>query len=362
MATGTPLPYNRGMTQLDLLLPFGLPPKEMARDLLRELKTPALAMLLARANRTEYRISDGFARALPHETWLARQFGLAANDDVDCSPTLAAHAMRSFGLTAEAGAWFIVQPVHLHIARDHLVLIDPRQLKLSEEDSRALFEVVKPLFEESGTSLLFGDAQTWFMRQDDWLSMLTSTPDAACGHNIDIWMPKGPHERAWRRLQNEIQMHWHSHPINDQREMTGLKPVNSIWLWGGAPFADQAPRGKFEETFTLSGTTSLFSKLGSRHGLANTATDIIETRPQHGLLIVDSLIEPAMAGDWSEWLGIFQQLETTWFAPLLDALRIGMLDRLSVTVSHNTILATHVTSKSSLRKFWCKPSLSRLST
>lgn len=37
------LPYNRGMTQLELLLPFAMPPAEMARDLLRELNMPALA-------------------------------------------------------------------------------------------------------------------------------------------------------------------------------------------------------------------------------------------------------------------------------------------------------------------------------
>src|SRR5947209_13370435 len=144
MAASTPLPYNPGMTQLDLLLPFGLPPQEMARDLLRELKTPALAMLLARAHRTENQAFDGFARALPHELWLAQQFGLSSPVGTDSSPALTASVMQRFGMTAENGTWFIVQPVHLHIARDHLVLTDPRQLRLSEQDARNLFDIVKP--------------------------------------------------------------------------------------------------------------------------------------------------------------------------------------------------------------------------
>jgi hypothetical protein len=348
------------MSHLDLLLPFGLPPQEMARDLLRELNTPALAMLLARAWRIEHCVSDGFARALPHEIWLAQQFGISAAAETDSSPALAIQAMQRFGLAPEAGVWFILQPVHLHVARDHLVLTDPRQLTLSEQDARVLFEIVQPLFEESGTTLLYGDANTWFLRNDDWLSMLTSTPDAASGHNIDIWMPKGPHERDWRRLQNEIQMHWHAHALNDQRGMAGLKPVNSAWLWGGAATTAQASQSRIEETFSLPEAGSPFSTLGAKQSRINSAADIIHARPQHGLLVLDTLIGPALAGDWSTWLGSFQQLETTWFAPLLDALKNGQLDQLSISLSHNTALATYAARTASLRKFWCKPSLSCL--
>jgi hypothetical protein len=79
------------------------------------------------------------------------------------------------------------------------------------------------------------------------------------------------------------------------------------------------------------------------------------------MLVLDNLIESAMTSDWSEWLGIFQQLEANWIVPLLDAVKNGRLDQLSITVSHNTALASYAVSKSSLRKFWLKPSLSRLS-
>jgi hypothetical protein len=156
-------------------------------------------------------------------------------------------------------------------------------------------------------------------------------------------------------------MHWHSHAINEQREMTGLKPVNSIWLWGGATTATQAPSSKIEETFTLSGSNSLFGRLGSKQHPIHSATDILQAKPQHGLLVLDSLIESAMASDWAEWLSIYQRLETDWFVPLLNALKDGQLERLSLTVSHNTGFATYATSTSSLRKFWVKPSLARLS-
>jgi hypothetical protein len=223
-----------------------------------------------------------------------------------------------------------------------------------------LFDIAQPLFEESGKTLLYGDAQTWFLRAGDWQALQTSSPDAACGHNIDIWMPKGENERDWRRLQNEIQMHWHAHAINDAREAIGLKPVNSVWLWGGASTDAAVTPGKIEETFTPNGARNAYAAPGSRHLPASSAQDLINAKPQHGLLVLDHLIEAALAGDWAEWLGQFQALETEWFAPLLDALGNKQLDRLSITISHNTALSTFAAGKSSLRKFWRKPSLARL--
>lgn len=351
------------MTQLELLLPFAMPPAELARDLLRELKMPSLAMLLARASRSAHQISDGFSRALPHEYWLARQFDANAASDSDNSPALATSAMRSFNLPAETGVWFILQPVHLHISRDHLVLTDPRQLQLAESNARALFDIVQPLFEEVGKTLLYGDAQTWFMRADEWHALQTSTSDAACGHNIDIWMPKGPHERDWRRLQNEIQMHWHGHAINDEREASGLKPINSVWLSGGAEAKQTSiPITKFEEVFTFSNMRKPFAALAKKQITINSTADILNENPQHGLLVLDNLIEPALAGDWSEWLMRFQAMEERWFEPLLKALQESRLDKLAITISHNTAYSTYAISKSSLRKFWAKPSLARLTS
>ena len=55
-----------------------------------------------------------------------------------------------------------------------------------------------------------------------------------------------------------------------------------------------------------------------------------------------------------------QAMESIWFAPLLEALKNGQLDQLSITLSNNTALSTIISSKSSLRKFWRKASLTRL--
>lgn len=353
------LPYNRGMSHIEILLPFGLPPPELAPDLIRQLKAPALSTLLGRARivplAPDWQNLDGFENALPHETWLAQHFGLAENLLQGGNLPVAATAMNMFGLNPDDGFWFLLQPIHIHVTRDHLVLTDQRQLPISEQEARTLFDLVEPLFTEYGMALRYGDAHTWFMRADAWNSLRTSTPDAACGHNIDIWMPKGDGERDWRKLQNEVQMHWHDHAVNQEREMRGQKPVNSLWLWGGTPSAMQPAQSRFTAAINL---PEWMGDLGQSRGM--TAEQLISAAPQQGLLVLDALLESALASDWGYWLQHMQELELHWFAPLLDALKSGKISSIGLILNHNKELRSYRTSRMALRKFWLQPSLNKL--
>jgi hypothetical protein len=358
--------YNRGMNDLDILLPFGLPPPDTARDLIRECRTPALAMLLARGALTRQAV-DPFARALAHESWLAQQFGLGsppynAVPATDNSPPVAHAAMLALGLPAVEGHWFLLHPTHIHIARDHLVLTDMRQLSLDEQQARALFDAAAPLFEEIGRPLLYGSPDTWFMRADDWPQLRTATPDAASGRNVDIWMPQGEGDRAWRKLQNEIQMHWFAHPLNEQRETQGLKPVNSLWLWGGADPASlpQDKANAYDACFNLSGWMRSLDLLTGHAQHGANAAQVVQTPGQRGLLLLDALTEPGLTNEWGYWLERIEILERDWFAPLLAALRNGELHSLRLVLGGQERIAECAVTRNALRKFWVKPGLQRL--
>ena len=360
------------MSDIEILVPFGLPPAELAPDLLRNMTLPAIATLLARSAVSPTAVGsttdlpagvhDDFARALPHEGWLARRFGMQSALQAGGSPPVAAALLRSFGVPTDAGHWFVLQPVHLHIARDHLVLTDPRQLALDESDARTLYKVASQAFDEAGLTLHYGSAEYWFVRADHHRDLQTATPDATCGRNIDIWMPQGDSARAWRKLQNEVQMAWYRHAVNEARESGGAHPVNSLWLWGGAevPAAESVSTSLPDTLFGFAGWLAAFAESATTSQPMPEPAQVAAGKSARAMLMLDALIEPALAGDWGRWLECWHDIEARWFAPLLTALTDGRIDRISLLLSDGNRLREWSATRTSLRKFWAKPALTRL--
>jgi hypothetical protein len=223
----------------------------------------------------------------------------------------------------QEGYWFILQPVHLHIARDHLVLTDQRQMVINEDESRTLFDSAAPLFQELGYDVRFGDARHWFVRADDWHGLRTTTPDAAAGHNVDVWLPAGEHARAWRKLHNEVQMLWHGHPLNETRELHGQPRINALWLWGG---------GSPEQSVEM-----------------------------HQEITTDeALITSALADDWGRWLTTMQDLDQAIIAPHMHKLQSNDIDSLTLQLSDTTRVRRWRATRFGLKKFWRTPSLANL--
>ena len=344
--------YNLGMTDITLALPFALPPPELAKDLIRALQTPALAMLLTRHSHFQYSVFDNNSRVLPHEAWLAHTLGLAsAPQQADTGAPLATACMRGCGLAAQAseGHWFLLQPSHVQISRTHMLLSDLRALQLGEADSRALYDVARPYFEEVGKTLLHGAPGLWFMRADDWAGLNTASPDATTTQSMTDWLPEGAQARDFRRLQNEVQMLWHEHPVNQARQASGLQPVNSCWLWGGASPA--APSGQL----SIAGGEPWMQALAKP--VQPSAAQLIA---QPGTVMLAELVAAAQAGDWAEWLMRMQRLEQEWFTPLLAALKDGRIGSIRLMLSHRQGWTSVTSNKLAQRAFWRKPTLNPL--
>lgn len=335
------------MTDVTLALPFSLPPPELAPDLARHLKTPALAALLSKTASTHLEQDDAGIRHLPHERWLARQLGAGA-------PAFASLAMRGFGLDPAGGGWFMVHPAHIEIARSHLLLNDLRQLALSDAHSRSLFDAVLPLLGESGVDMLYGEAGTWFMRCAAWEGIDTASPDAAAGLDISFFLPTGARSAALRRLQNEIQMLWHDHPANREREGQRLVPVNAIWTWS----ADGAHAGPASRLFTCGATGWMDALARASGGRMLDVEDIAAAAG--GILWCGQLEAPAIAQDWSGWVVAMQELETRCFAPLLAAVRSGAVRRARIVLTGRDKLLETGTTALAQRKFWRPANLGAL--
>ncbi|MFC5478202.1 hypothetical protein [Massilia suwonensis] len=340
------------MSQLTVVLPFALPIPEFAPDLVRSLQAPALGALLSRTSSRQRVPLNDAVRALPHEQWLAKALGLADGG----GPAWAAAAMRRFGVKPEAGTWFIVNPIHIEIARTHLMMGDPRHLGLSEPESRALFDTALPYFEEAGHTLVYGDAGTWFMRADDWAGLDTATPEAALGMDLTDWMPAGERAAAFRRLQNEVQILWHTHPVNAVREARRLPPVNAFWAWGAAD-AGRLPAPNAPTLAVLDDGGVVEHLADARvEDLAQFAAGI----DGDTILYCASAAPYAVGADWGGWIAQLQQLEAALFAPILDALMKRRLREVRLVLSHRDALAEFTTTAMAQRAFWRRISLDSL--
>jgi len=358
------------MAHISLVLPFALPAPEFASDLVRALDAPALAALLSRTSNAAFHPLEASARVLPHELWIARALGLAHGT----APGIAASAMRGLGLDPLDGTWFIVNPGHIQIAHSHLMLVDTRQLGLLDADSRALFEAARESCEEAGHALLYGTPDTWFLRADEWEGIQTASPDAAVGMNLTDWVPTGNQARAFRKLQNEVQVSWYTHPVNAARESRGQAPVNAIWPWGAASLAAEHAQklvARAAGKLAPPPSVSAWDTPGWLDALADRRLDDLDdiagkltAGPDAGeggrLLVCGSAAAPAIAADWHGWLQVMHHYEAALFAPLLAALKQGRIKSLRLVLSHRDGHLDTTTTPMAQRKFWRRPTLEAL--
>lgn len=349
--------------RLHLLLPFALPTAADASSALHDLSSPALDKLLARATLVERVAGEDFQRTLPHERWVARQFGAVASNAADEAP-LAPYMLLADGGTPGDDQWACVEPVHVRIAHDHLVLIDPSALDLTDEDAAKLLAVAKPLIEALGVRIETPTPYRWYLAGDALGALAGASPLRASGRSIEIWLPhdaqSGQRSRIWMKLQNEVQMGWFEHPVNEAREARGLPAVNSVWLH--AQGVAQRVRSPFARVLSdAAATRGLALAAAAETGAAPASFETL-VPPAGGTTLVElaPFAAPFIAQDWSAWQAALDRLERDWFAPALEALGTGRLGALTLTLGGDTGSVTLDATRGDLRKFWRRRMLASL--
>ncbi len=266
---------------MHLLIPFAAPGSDAGRQALSALALPQLSALLASADAPQIDVGDETSLSPPHERALARELGLAGADGL--LPWAAWQAAREGQSDASPAdlAWGQLTPVHCHLGTDQVSLLDPEELALDEAGSRALLAALHDLFESEGFVLVYGAPTRWYLAHESLAELATASPDRVIGRNVDPWLPAGRDARLWRRLQNEVQMRLHQHPLNEAREARGLLPVNNLWLSG-------------------CGVLPALSRL----------------EPPAELVVDERLRRPALAEDWAAWIQAWSALDTERLALL----------------------------------------------
>jgi len=210
-----------------LIVPFAAVVSEAGRHAASTLALPHLERLLSRCAAGATFGDDERSLSTPHELALADALGWPAEDGL--VPWAAARA-RDDGVTVGDRPWGLLTPVHLRLGTEQVSMTDPADLQLDEASSRALFEIVRPLFESEGFVLQWGAPLRWYASHDSLAVLPTASLDRVIGRHVDAWLPEVSAVRLVRRLQSEVQMLLHDHAFNAERDAAGLPAVNSFWL------------------------------------------------------------------------------------------------------------------------------------
>ena len=248
---------------------------------------PHLKQLLQRLRPADRLEGDEFDLAMPHEKWLAQQLGWSANQ-----APWAHWWARQDGVTLDTTQpWGMLSPCHWLMGRDHLTMLDPLALDLTEAQSRAFLDAIRSLFESEGWTLIWGSTHRWYASHESLSELPTASLDRVIGRNPDVWLTDHAQARLIRRLQSEVQMVLYQHALNDERQDKGLLTVNSFWLSGCGRLPD---------------TT------GSRPLQTNQNIQLITT-----------LRQPLLSDDMPAWLEAWSKLDATVLQDALSQLDAG---------------------------------------
>lgn len=305
---------------LEVLIPFLLLPAALTKESSAPV-APALERLLSRSTRR--------SMALPNEhAAIFERLGVSA--PYPHAPLLA----LGDGLPAETDAWMFAEPVHLEAGHNGIALFPAAYLDVTPPEAASLVSTLNQHFARDGIAFQLGFDGRWYVRHPTGETPLTHSVEAARSGALAALLPRSKGKLNWASIQNEAQMVLYGHAVNRDRETAGRPTINGIWFWGGG----ELPRGiaRPPGIDLLVSSSPLVQQLASCSGIALHDVEPHElfsgklVGAKHVLLVFDTLERHAQNLDVAGWTNAVQQLDATWFQPLLAALAAGHIGHLRV--------------------------------
>ncbi len=238
--------------------------------------------------------------------------------------------------------------MHLHFARERLLLADASGLAITRDEADALMAGLNALFSDIG-HFEAPAPDRWYVALNEEPRPFFHPLADVNGRPVELFLPEGEDIARWARLANELEVWLYNHPVNAAREAAGQRVINGAWLWGAGPreLRLPTPTGQIQ-------ADQPFARGLARHaGLEAQPAD--RYRDGTTLAVVERLQRPALHFDTAAWQTALGELEADWFAPLLAALKAKKIQRLRISApsdKHNLELDIVA---SGLWKFWRKP-------
>lgn len=332
---------------VQLVLPGLIWPSPNAVGLTTGLQLPALERLIGLTH----------VRPGPPATLLQcvqRMFGL----DGDCPVAALRRLGESDGADTvdDRTSWLCADPVHLHLAREHMLLSDASGLGITEPEAIELSATINAFLAEAEPALGRLEAATpqrWYLRLSEPTGTRFHGLDDVVGRPISHFMPEGDDARHWRRLANEVQVLLHAHPVNQAREADGHPTINSVWFWGAGRLPAE-PSTRIAAPAPLVCTDDpIIRGLARAAGVQTQACAGLPS--QDALVVLDRLHRAALQLDLDRWRDVLAELERDWFVPLLAMLKSGRLRELRLVLPGDRLSLDIAVTRSDTWKFWRRP-------
>ena len=318
--------------------------EESARQFCQGLSLPALERFFARATATPSQCSEPGLTAL-----LFACFGVA-REGQDW-PVAAVTGLLD-GAGKQARWWLRADPVHLRVDMGELALVGNERLRISAAEARGLVAEINQQLDEPGLRLQALAEKRWYVALDQAPRIATQAPWDASGMGISGYLPRGEDAGLWQARINDVQMILHASPINAARERRGEPVINSLWLWGSGCLP----------TVPASTWQAVWSDRALADGLAALAGVACHKVPEDcrawlaraesggdHLLIASAAYVPVRCSDVDAWRDFISGFELRWMAPLLEALKSGRVQSLSLRMGEGRDRSL---GRAQLRHWW----------
>jgi len=217
-----------------------------------------------------------------------------------------------------------VQLIHLQADTANARLRPMQALGITNEESDALVGALNDLIRDDGMEVIRTNAMHYYLLGMDASELDTWPAHAVANGKIADYLPRKANAGDWRRLVTEVQMLFHSHPVNQARVSKGQLPINGMWFWGGRA----APAYKPVDNVELVTNDAYAEGLAKVLGIEPLSLDDTQwTNNAQELVVLDlGAYEAWLSGDIDGLHRAKQQLNERWILPAQQAVASGQCD------------------------------------
>ncbi|MHB8158561.1 MAG: cofactor-independent phosphoglycerate mutase, partial [Desulfocucumaceae bacterium] len=116
---------------------------------------------------------------------------------------------------------------------DEKIILDHSADEISSEEARELIVAVNEHLRTQDMNFYPGVSYRHILIWNNApFDYKFTPPHDILGKKITEYLPDGPYAELFRNMQRESSKFLSNHPVNISRKKRGLRPANSIWIWG----------------------------------------------------------------------------------------------------------------------------------